>query len=296
VPGIDILVDGHSHTSMRAPVRIGPFNNSTYIVQAHQWGAQVGMGKLTIVDGRLRGFDWQPVIINTAQQTTFAPDPQMVAFLAPYVERGQASLNEVIGRASEAFVFAPGRPTRFQETTLGNMITDANMWYFREVLNQPLDFAFHNGGNIRAELSEGNLTRGNILTVLPFDNWLYIVSMRGSDLIELFNFIQTIPQGSGGFPQFSSEVRYTLDVPNRTISDLTIGGAPIDPNRVYRFTTNSFLLEGGDGYTVLSRATDPFNTSLLLSDVVIAFIDSQAGVITPALDGRMQVIGGVTPN
>jgi len=131
--------------------------------------------------------------------------------------------------------------------------------------------------------------------VLPFENMLYIVSLYGSEIIELFNFIATIPQGNGGFPQFSQEVRFTLDVPNRSVSNLTIGGAPVDPNRIYRFVTNDFILAGGDGYTVLTRAHNPLNTSLLLSYVVIEYINSRDGIITPSTDGRMVVIGGVAP-
>jgi 5'-nucleotidase/UDP-sugar diphosphatase len=121
------------------------------------------------------------------------------------------------------------------------------------------------------------------------------VSLKGSEINELFNFIATVPQGNGGFPQFSKEVRYTLDVPNKRISNLTIGGASVDPNKTYRFCTNDYLLGGGDGYTVLTRSQDPFNTSLLLSYVVIEYNNSQNGIITPYTDGRMNVIGGVTP-
>jgi 5'-nucleotidase/UDP-sugar diphosphatase len=282
VSGIDIIVDGHSHTYMERPLRVG----STYIVSANEWGKYVGQGRLSIQNGRLIGFDWKPIPIGA--------DAEVTALLAPYIEQSNASLKEVVGQAADTFVFG-NRLTRYQETALGNMITDANVWYFRTVSNQNLDFAFHNGGNMRAELPQGPLTREQILTVLPFENYLYIASLRGSEILELFNFIATIPQGAGGFPQFSKEVRYTIDIPNKTISDLTIGGAPVDPNKVYRFCTNDYILGGGDGYTVMSKAQDPFNTSLLLSYVVIEYINSQSGIITPSTDGRMTVIGGVTP-
>jgi 5'-nucleotidase/UDP-sugar diphosphatase len=214
--------------------------------------------------------------------------------LKPYIEQANKSLKEVVGEAADTFVFG-NRLTRYQETAIGNMICDANVWFFRSVNNQNIDFAFHNGGNIRAELPKGRLTREQILTVLPFENYLYIVSLKGSEILELFDFIATVPQGAGGFPQFSKEVRYTLDVPSKRISGLTIGGSPVDPNKTYRFCTNDYLLGGGDGYTVLTKSQDQFNTSLLLSYVVIEYIDSQRGIITPSTDGRMNVIGGVTP-
>ncbi|MDR1251266.1 MAG: 5'-nucleotidase C-terminal domain-containing protein [Treponema sp.] len=290
VPGIDIIVDGHSHSFFEAPRKVG----DTFIVSSNEWGKYVGEGKLSITNGKLARFDWRPVEINNADQQIFAPDPAVTALLAPYIEKANASLKEVVGEASDTFIFG-NRLTRYGETALGNMITDANVWYFKTVANQNIDFAFHNGGNMRAELPKGPLTRDQILTVLPFENYLFIVSLKGSQILDLFNYIAVIPQGNGGFPQFSKEVRYTIDVANQEIRDLTIGGLPVDPNKTYRFCTNDYLLGGGDGYTVLTRSQDPFNTSLLLSYVVIEYIHSQNGVITPYTDGRMQVIGGATP-
>jgi 5'-nucleotidase/UDP-sugar diphosphatase len=287
VPGIDIVVDGHSHSFFEAPKKVG----STYIVSANEWGKFVGQGRLLVRDGKLAGFEWAPVEI-----TGFAPDPEVSAMLAPYIERANASLKEVVGEAAGEFVLGNRLP-RYEETAIGNMITDANVWYFRTVYNQNIDFAFHNGGNIRASLPQGRITQEQILTVLPFENYLYIVSLKGSQVLELFDFIATIQQGAGGFPQFSKEVRYTLDYSGgtRRVSGLTIGGAPVDPARTYRFCTNDYLLGGGDGYTVLTGSENPFNTSLLLSYVVVEYIKSQGGVITPSLDGRLTVIGGLTP-
>ncbi len=135
------------------------------------------------------------------------------------------------------------------------------------------------------------------MTVLPFDNYLYVVSMKGSDIIDLFNFIGSIPQGNGGFPQMSQEVRYTIDYTGGkgVLKDLTIGGAPVDAGKTYSFCTNDFLLNGGDGYTVLKdKAMSPFNTSLTLQTVVIEYVRSLNGIITPETDGRITIIGGVS--
>jgi len=285
VKGIDIIIDGHSHTKFDKPVKAG----NTWIVSANEWGKFVGQGKLGIVDGKIVDFEWTPVAIDGS----YKPDADVTAMLTPYVEKANASLKEVVGQASDTFIFG-NRLTRYQETALGNMICDANVWYFNNN-GQNIDFAFHNGGNMRAELPKGPLTREQILTVLPFENYLFIVSLKGSQIIEFFNFIGTVPQGAGGFPQFSKEVRYTLNIPAKSITNLTIGGAPVDPNKTYRFCTNDYLLGGGDGYVILTQSQNPLNTSLLLSYVVIEYIASQKGIITPALDGRMTVVGGVTP-
>ena len=285
VSGIDIIVDGHSHTRFEKPLRIG----DTWIVSAGERGFYVGKGVLSIVDGRLVNFDWAPVEI-----VGFTPDAEMSALIAPFAARADASLREVIGEAADTFVFGNRLP-RYQETALGNLFCDAFVWYFRTILNQEIDFVLLNSGNIRAELPGGPLTREHILTALPFPNNLYIVSLTGSDVIELFDFLAAVPQGSGAFPQFSAGVRYTLDVSGRVIRDLTIGGAPADPDRIYRIGVNSFILGGGDGFAVLTRAFNRFNSYLLLSDVVIEFISAQGGTIHPYTDGRLTLTGITAP-
>jgi len=285
--GIDIIIDGHSHTLFETPRRAG----DTWVVSANEWGKYVGYGRLTIQNGKLAGFAWEAVPIFERES-----DPDVAEMLSPYVELADATLKEVIGTAADTFVFG-NRLTRYQETALGNMITDANVRYFRNVSKMQVDFAFHNGGNIRAELLKGPITQEQILTVLPFENYLYIVSMTGSQIIELFDYIATIPQGNGGFPQVSGDVRFTIDKTNGNgvIKNLTIGGEPVDPGRIYRLCTNDYILGGGDGYVVMLNATDTFNTSLLLSYVVTEYIKAQGRTISPVTDGRMTIIGGVTP-
>jgi 5'-nucleotidase/UDP-sugar diphosphatase len=266
VPGIDALVDGHSHSYITEPYLI----DNTYIVTANEWGKYVGMAKLYVQDGIVIDATWQPVEINNEKVQTYRPDPAIQTLLAPYIEKADVSLKEVVGETAGEFPFG-NRLTRYQETEIGNLICDFNVWYFRDIKKQPIDFAFHNGGNIRTGLPQGDITREQILTVLPFENYLYLASLKGSDIIELFNFIGTINQGAGGFPQFSSDVRYTVDYTSGTgkITNLTIGDSPIDPNRTYRFCTNDYLLGGGDGYEVLKKAAESYNTSTLLSEVVI---------------------------
>jgi 5'-nucleotidase/UDP-sugar diphosphatase len=283
VPGIDIIIDGHSHSFMDKPLKAG----TTWIVTANEYGKYVGHGKLSIINGRLENFKWEPVSIG--------PDLAVTEMLKPYLEKANASLKEVIGEAADTFVFG-NRLTRYQETSVGNIVTDANAWYFRTVSELAVDFVMHNGGNIRAELPKGPITQERVLTILPFENYLYIVSMRGSEILELFDFIATIPQGNGGFPQFSADVRLSIDKTSGSgvVRELTIGGQPVDPNRTYRLCTNDYILGGGDGYEVMKKAVDPFNTSLLLSYVVTEYIRTQKAV-SPVLDGRLSVIGGVLP-
>jgi len=283
VEGIDILVDGHSHSYFEIPKKAG----DTWIVTANEMGKYMGFGRITVRNGKLDNFEWVSIAVR--------PDNDIIEMLKPYIEKAGTSLKAVIGEASDTFVFG-NRLTRYQETAIGNMITDANVWYLQNVSKQQVDFAFHNGGNIRAELKKGPITQEDILTVLPFENYLYVVSMTGSQVIRLFDFIATIPQGNGGFPQISGDVRFTIDKTSDkgVIKDLTIGGKPVDTNRIYRICTNDYILNGGDGYTPMLAATDKLNTSILLSYVVTEYIKANK-TINPVTDGRMTILGGVKP-
>lgn len=292
VPGIDLIIDGHSHTAMAEALFVG----TTPIVSANEWGKFVGEARLTIVDGKISAFDWKPVKINAKDKIEYAADEAVAAMIAPYKAEADATMKEVIAEASALFEFGD-RLSRKKEIALGNMVNDGAMWYFRTVLGKDPDFAFTNGGNIRAELPAGTLTREQITTVLPFDNWLYLTTMKGSDVLKLFEFIASIPQGAGAWAQVSAEARYTIDYTDPSgkgvLKNLTIRGQSVDPDKEYTFITNDYLMNGGDGYAVLKNNSGSYNTSTTLRDVIIAYA-KEMKTLVPATDGRIAVIGGMT--
>ena len=111
--------------------------------------------------------------------------------------------------------------------------------------------------------------------------------MQGYDVVELFNFIGTINQGAGGFAQVSKEVSYTITYDgngmNGAISNVLINGKAIDENAIYKIAVNDYLAGGGDGYVALTKSLDTFNTSMLMSDVVIEYAQSFGEPISPSL-------------
>ncbi len=291
VAGIDLVIDGHSHSFLAEPLAEG----GAPIVSAGEWGKYVGLGTMGIRDGKKVSFAWRPVKINDENDMTYAPDPSVAALIAPYKEKADATLKEVVANAGERFEFGD-RLSRKREIALGNMVNDAAVWYVRTVLKKKADFAFTNGGNIRAELPAGPVTRERIATVLPFDNWIYLTTMRGADVIRLFRYIASIPQGAGGWAQVSGEVRYEIDYTGAdgkgVLKNLAIGGAAVDPGALYTFATNDYLMAGGDGYAVLADNVSSWNTSTTLRDIVIAYA-AERKTLVPATDGRIAVTGGL---
>lgn len=291
VSGIDLIVDGHSHTYMEKPEIV----NGVPIVSANEQGKYAGEGVLHIVDGKVIGFDWKAVPIDA---NTREADAAVETILQPYVEKANAALKETVMKTTAAFEFGK-RLTRYQEMPLGDFVCDALCAYIRSN-GLTVDGAFTNGGGIRAELPKGNVTREDILTMLPFENYVYVVTLRGDDVEKLFTFIAGIKQGAGAFAQVSKEIRYTITYDksgNGSLSGLTINGQPVDKNRTYKFATNDYVARGGDGYEVLKNAIDTYNTSMLLSTVVMDYAKSLgSGAITPMSDGRITVIGGSLEN
>lgn len=295
VPGIDLIIDGHTHTKLTKPVIV----NNVPIVQDYQWGLYLGKVVLTITNKKVTGFTWESLPINVkttitkpdgTKQTKFVTeeimeDQELLNILTPYAEKVNTELAKVIGEAEAVF---PNKDVRRQETALGDLICDATLWGVR---NLKVDFALQNGGGIRTDLPAGPITKGTIYAVSPFDNSLVVVTLKGNDVQALFDFIATIPQGKGGFPQVSDGVKFTINYTTGKCENILINGQPIDPNKSYKIATNSFTASGGDGYVMFKNATHKYDTSLFMRDVIIDYIISQGGKLKPEVKGRMLVIG-----
>jgi 5'-nucleotidase/UDP-sugar diphosphatase len=289
ITGVDLIVDGHSHSFFAEPKIV----NNIPIVTANERAKFVGDGVMTIKDGKVVNFAWKPVEITEA---VFPPDEGIVKLFAPYVAKSDASLKEVVLKTAAPFEFGK-KLTRYQEMASGDVLCDGIVNYLKNT-GVTVDFAVSNGGNIRTELPAGDITREQILTMLPFENYVYVLTLKGSDVVELFNFIGQIKQGAGAFAQVSKEVKYiiTYDAAgNGTISNVTIGGIAIDPNKTYRIATNDYMANGGDGYVALQKSVDTFNTSMLMSSVFIDYVKSLPAGYKPVTDGRITVVGGKLP-
>ena len=300
VAGIDLIVDGHSHTRLDAPLMVkhGASDWTTTIVQAWQWGLVVGRVDLWFGGGRATELTFAtiPVNLKTVEKSpdgsvTYSlvgkeipEDPALVAALQGYVDRVDALLSERVGRAVAALSSKDGRS---QETPLGDLVADATLWYTRHLA---VDFAFQNGGGIRTDLPRGEISRKAIYEVLPFDNTVVVLTLKGSDIEELFHHISRLPEGAGGFPQVSDGVSFTINRVTGRCEDVRIQGNPLDPARTYRIATNSYLAAGGDGYRMFLNAVDRYDSSRFLRDVFADYLKHLGGVVTPAVGRRITVI------
>lgn len=267
VPGIDLIVDGHSHTQLDAPVLEG----GTVIVQAGEYGKYLGRVDLKWTRDQvfLTGGALLPVNLVSKVNgeivppaTPVAEDPAMLDLLAPFKEQGGKALETVIGQANGHFT-ADRDVTRSSQTALGSLACLALME------KTGADAAVMNSGGIRAGLPSGPITYRDVLTVKPFGNTICTVDMTGEELAGYLGQVAAFAPGSGAFAQFGG-VRFVLRA--GAAKDVFVGGAPLDAGRMYTVAMESYLAGGGDGYPVVKGRQGFVDTGFVDADVLREYI------------------------
>ena len=267
VPGIDLIVDGHSHTELAAPV----LENGVVIVQAGEYGRYLGRVDLLcendqtrLVGGRLLPVNLTRKIERNGQTTrelvgeAVSEDPAMLALLSPYQERGDKALLTVIGHSAGNFT-SDRVLMRGGETDLGNLACQALLE------KTGADAAVMNSGGLRAGLPAGAITYKDVLRVKPFGNTICTVTMTGADLADYLRTAASMTPGSGAFAQFGG-VSFRLK--DGGIRDVVVNGTPLDPDRIYTLALESYLASGGDGYPRLTDRAGFVDTGFVDADAL----------------------------
>lgn len=256
VPEIDIIVGGHTHSKLPEPYVMNGDADPTIIVQANEYNKF--LGQLDVE------FDEKGVITNFSGKLhevggdNAERDEQAAEILAPYTKKVEERMQSPVGAVSHVFLNGLRNlgGVRASETNLGNLITDGMLAKAKEI-DPDVTIAFQNGGGIRASIDKGEVTYGEVLTVLPFGNPLAIIELSGAELKSTFEHsVKEYPKESGGFLHIAG-MKLLFDpskpVGSRVVS-LTIDGKEIADNAVYKAATNVFTARGGDGFEALGKA------------------------------------------
>lgn len=278
VPSIDAIVGDHCAERARQPETVG----KTVIARRGDEFQSLGELTLRVEDGRLASWTYQDWDITKE----LPRDDATAALIAGYRTRLDAALTEVLG-STTVTLDARTATVRGRESNLGNYLADAmRAW-------GSADVAIQNGGGIRGakEFPAGPLSRGDIASILPFNNTGALLRLPGSALhAALENGVSQVESGGGRFPQVSGlTFSFNPSAPaGLRVLSVTVGGQPLDPARMYTLATNDFLANGGDGYTMFKDAetiiagqAGPLLTDLLASAV------QRDGTIAPMLEGRI---------
>jgi 5'-nucleotidase/UDP-sugar diphosphatase len=299
VPGIDVIVGGHSHTLLSNtaedaagpyPTMVtGPRGNEVPVVTAYSYAKYLGDLQVTWDDeGNVISAEGEPILLDAS----VTPDEGYVERLAELQEPINQLMEEVIGTAT-APIEGSREVCRVEECSMGNLVADAML---DAASGRGATIAIQNGGGLRASIDEGEITMGEALTVLPFSNTLATVDITGADVIEaLENGVSDIEGGAGRFPQVSGlQYTYTLANPaGDRISDVMVGSGdnwqPIDEEATYTVATNNYMRTGGDGYATFAEGDNPYDFGPPLEQVLADYIEAQGGEYEPYTDGRITV-------
>jgi 5'-nucleotidase/UDP-sugar diphosphatase len=297
VPGLAAVIGGHSHTYMSAtdPRRQTPYplwvdtdqGGIVPVVQAGSNGRYLGHLVLELdADGAMVHAFGDTIEVDAS----ITPDEGMVAWVAEL--RGPiAEMTARIVSEAAADIDGDRESCRQVECTMGNLVADAML---DRVADQGISIAIQNGGGLRASITAGPVTMGQVLAVLPFQNSLSTFELTGADVLAaLENGVSRLEDGAGRFAQVAG-LRYTFDpaLPaGSRVSDVMVnqGGewVPIDPAAVYGVVSNDFLRAGGDGFSVLrDRGMNAYDFGPDLADVLVDYMVANQPYM-PALDGRI---------
>jgi len=272
VTGIGVYIAAHSHRGLEQPL-VQP-DTGTLLTQTYGYGTRLGRMRLRVRDRRIVSHDGELLKVWSDE---LPADAAVAARMAHYRAGVADQLGPVLGRAERRFL------RRYHhESPLGSFAADA----MRERAGS--DVACTNAGGLRADLPEGDLDLGHVLDAFPFLNDSVTLELAGAELRAVLEQGCTL---QAGMVQVSG-LRATYD-PRRPagarVLAVAVGGQPLDPARLYRVTTNSFLAEGGDGYAAFRRGRevrrDPQLSTLLAARI------RAARVIAPPPAGRMIAAG-----
>ena len=278
-PQIDLVIGGHEHFPITAT------ENHTLIRKAGSDAKYVARIDIIRPPGAAsateRFFELIPV-------TKDLPDEVETARVADHFEsRLSRELDTVIG-ASTADLDATQRRL-VGETALGNLIADA----LRADVNA--DVAISNAGGVRGNriYPAGPLTRRTLLAMHPFGNIVCKISVNGRVLLDaLNNGVATLPGGAGQFPQISG---MTMKVEPRApaggrVTEVRVGGVPLDPAKAYTVALPDFVMNGGDNYAMFPGQTVLVDAQS--GDLVVTAIEKYVaarGTVSPSVEGRIAI-------
>ena len=292
--GINAMLDGHSHDTNHVEMR----NKDGETVLRQGCGTKMqGIGYLKIAaeDGAMDAgvMLWNCADFNATE--LYNLDTDVTKAVSEATDELNAALAEVVAKTDVDLTIndptaakddgSPVRIIRNAETNLGDLCADA----YRYVSGA--DVAFVNGGGIRVSIKAGDITRNDILKVHPFGNALCVCEATGQQILDALELsVSSMPGEYGGFLQVSG-LTFEVDtsIPSgvkrdeknmfvgvegdRRVSNVLVGGEPIDPEKTYTIASHNYLLHnGGDGYTIFQNCTFTQESVMLDNQVLLTYI------------------------
>ncbi len=212
-----------------------------------------------------------------SDSTYSSQDPTMEGRIAPYRDSLKSTMARVLAESAQPL------EKQQPEGILGDFVADACLQEAAALTREKIDLAIFNHGGLRRSLPMGAITLGDVFELMPFDNELVVITLRGSRLLELLNHVAS----TGGAPV--SGIRMLI---SRNLADsVRIGGEPLDTTRTYRVLTSDYLANGGDRFTAFADALGKEELRLRVRDAIAQHLEKlgqQHRTLVVTLDGRIR--------
>ncbi len=205
-------------------------------------------------------------------------DKSYEEYLLPYKQRIDAEMNEVIGQAAETMrAHAP-------ESLLSNFSADVYLQAASAFSGSRVDISIVNLGGLRTVVPAGDITVRKVFELMPFENELVILWLKGDKLNDLLQYFASM----GG--QGVSGLRMTIE--NGKATNITINGQRLDSEKLYTIATNDYLAGGNDKMEQLAQYEKRTNTGLKIRTILLDYIKNETrkgNKIEPKLEGRINL-------
>ena len=191
---------------------------------------------------------------------TSKQDGALNTALKPYADSVNKNMNDIIAVAEEELV------KRQPEGSLGNIMADGMLAIAKEKYNEPIDASFINFGGIRLQaIPAGNITRGKLFELAPFDNVIVLQKIEGKVFQQFLNHISS----RGGWPTAGM----TWQIKNKEAINVLIGRKPLLETSIYTIALVDYVANGGDDCEML-KSISQINNGILFRDAIIAYFSS----------------------
>lgn len=256
---IDVIIGGHSHTvvspvpnTKTTPYHLNALGDTVIVAQTGRLGRNVGEVDIDFDNNRI---DYKLIPVNSRLDSRH--DAELEAIIAPYKQKVDSIKAVRIGKVA--------MDMKVSDRTLLNWMADFVYDFGRDIApDHRVDLAIVNKGGIRKDIAKGPLTKGEIMETFPFDNYVIVMDLKGSDLIDVLNSM--VVDGGNGV---SRQVNATMDREGKRCTEILIDSKPVDPDKTYRVATINYLATGGDNMTGLTHGTPVASSKQYLYDDMI---------------------------
>ncbi len=207
-------------------------------------------------------------------------DKEIENFISPYRDNVNKNLDSVISYAPETYSKSNGE----FNTAIGNLMADAvyneSNPIFNKRTGKNIDFVILNHGGIRAIISQGNITSRTAYEVMPFENSVVVVALKGKQINELFDYLSKAKRAH----PVSKQVELLLDK-DYNIKKALVNSKPVSEDETYYIATNDYLYNGGDRMTFFHPNDSLYTLDYKIRNVLIDYF-KRKDTIRPKIDNR----------